>query len=65
MVWFFRSLPLPAVLTLRAWGNMRYAVRPGIWPVVAWWIFLMESTWAVGESVGYLFGAGHSLEEWR
>lgn len=65
VAWFCQSLLLPAVLTARAWGSMRYAVRPGVWPVVAWWILLMESTWAVGESVGYLFGAGHSLEEWR
>lgn len=65
VAWFGRSLLLPVVLTARAWGHMRYAVRPGAWPVVAWWILLMESTWAVGESVGYLFGAGHSLEEWR
>lgn len=65
VAWFCRSLLLPVVLTARAWGHMRYAVRPGAWPVVAWWILLMESTWAVGESVGYLFGAGHSLEEWR
>jgi hypothetical protein len=65
VTWFCQSLLLPAVLTVRAWSHMRYAVRPAAWPVVAGWILLMESTWAVGESVGYLFGAGRSLEVWR
>jgi len=62
--WFAKSALLPVVLTLRGWSNMRHAVRPVSWPSVMLWIVLMESSWSLGEAVGYLFGAGRSLDAW-
>lgn len=65
LVWFAASLLLPAVLSVRALAGMTRAVKPAAWPKTAFWICLMESAWAIGESVGYLAGAGRSMEAWR
>ncbi len=62
---FAGSLLLPAVLSARALAAMTRAVRPAAWPGTALWICLMETAWAIGESAGYLWGAGRSLEAWR
>ena len=62
---FAGSLLLPAVLSARALAGMTRAVKPAAWPKTACWIFLMESAWAIGESVGYLAGAGRSMEAWH
>jgi hypothetical protein len=65
LMWFAKSMLLPAVLSARALAGMTHAVRPAAWPTTAFWICLMESAWAIGESVGYLAGAGRSMEAWR
>ncbi|NOY17718.1 MAG: hypothetical protein GXP23_12530 [Gammaproteobacteria bacterium] len=64
VIWAMKSAVLPFLLTLRGMSSMRYAVKPSRWPVVASWIFMMESAWALGEAIGYLRGVGHSLEAW-
>jgi hypothetical protein len=63
--WFVKSLLLPAVLSLRGWSSMAHAVNKLAWPKVILWVFLMETAWAMGESVGYLRGVGSSLEAWH
>ncbi|MFZ5610043.1 MAG: hypothetical protein ACOY99_10585 [Pseudomonadota bacterium] len=63
--WLVKSLALPFLLSGRA---LRAAMGRSSWPDLAraaWWICLMESAWAVGESIGYLAGEGRSLESWR
>ncbi len=63
-VWAIKSAVLPLLLTMRGVSSMRYAVRPSRWPEVVFWIFIMESAWALGEATGYLRGRGQSLEAW-
>jgi|GEM_PF-1398983 len=63
--WFIKSTLLPFVLVFRGWRNMVTAIRPGSWPLVMSWIALMEVSWALGESLGYIAGAGSSLEAWH
>jgi len=63
--WFLKSLLLPAVLTMRGWSYMTSAVETLAWPKVMIWIFLMETAWSIGEAVGYLVGAGRSLDAWH
>lgn len=65
LAWFAGSLLLPAVLSARSLADMTRAVKPAAWPTTAFWICLMESAWAIGESVGYLAGAGRSMKAWR
>lgn len=64
LVWAIKSAVLPLLLTARGLSSMRYAVRKSRWPLVAMWIFLMESAWSTGECTGYLRGRGRSLEAW-
>ena len=63
--WLGKSLLLPLVLSARSLAAMTRAVPATAWPKTCVWICLMESAWAVGEAVGYLLGAGDSLENWR
>ena len=65
LAWFAGSLFLPAVLSARGLASMTRAVKPAAWPGTAFWICLMETAWAVGESLGYLAGAGRSMKAWR
>lgn len=58
-------LVLPGVLCARSLSSMTRAVAPGSWLGTAFWICAMECAWALGESAGYLSGAGHSIEAWR
>jgi hypothetical protein len=60
-----KSLLLPAVLAARAMAGMTRAIGPAAWPATAFWIVLLESAWALGEGVGYVAGAGRSVEAWR
>jgi hypothetical protein len=56
---------LPIVLTAR---RASYLARSGSLIArlpVLFWIFLMESSWALGEAVGALAGVGTSMKEWR
>lgn len=62
---FVKSLLLPAVLSLRGWSSMTRAVEKPAWPKVMLWIFLMETSWALGEAVGHLAGVGNSMESWH
>lgn len=62
---FAGSFLLPAILSARALAAMAKAVRPSAWPHVAAWICLMETAWALGESAGYLYGTGNSMEAWH
>lgn len=64
LVWAAKSAVLPLLLTARGLSSMRHAVRKSRWPLVAVWIFLMESAWSLGECTGYLRGRGRSLEAW-
>jgi hypothetical protein len=32
---------------------------------VLFWVMLMQSAWAIGETIGALAGPGKSLNEWR
>ena len=56
---------LPVVLTA---SRVSYVARSGRLmarlPVI-FWIFLMESFWALGEAIGALAGVGTSMREWR
>lgn len=65
LAWFAASLLLPAALCTRALAGMTHAVKPAAWPTTAVWICLMECAWAIGECVGYLAGAGRSMQAWR
>jgi hypothetical protein len=65
LAWFAGSFLLPAVLAARALASMTRAVKPAAWPGTAFWICLMESAWAFGESIGYLAGTGRSMDAWR
>jgi hypothetical protein len=65
LAWFAGSLLLPAALSARALSGMTRAVKPSAWPGTVFWICLMECAWAIGESIGYLAGAGRSMEAWR
>ncbi len=65
IICFMKSMILPVVLTVRGWSSMTSAVESVSWPKVMVWIFLMETAWSIGEAVGYLKGAGRSLEAWR
>ncbi len=65
LAWGVASMLLPAVLTARSLAGMVHAVRPAAWLPTALWILLMESAWAFGEGIGYLAGAGRSLDAWR
>lgn len=58
-------LVLPWILCARSLASMTRAVEPAGWPATALWICAMEFAWSLGESVGYLAGAGRSMEEWR
>lgn len=58
-------LILPAMLSARALSGMTRALPPAAWPATAFWICAMECAWATGESIGYLAGAGRSIEAWR
>ena len=59
------SLLLPAILSARSLAHMTRAVEPAAWLATAFWISLMETSWAAGETVGYLAGGEASLIEWR
>ncbi|MEO8159167.1 MAG: glycosyltransferase [Betaproteobacteria bacterium] len=65
LAWFAGSLLLPVVLSARGLASMTRAIKPAAWPETAFWICLMETAWAIGESVGYLVGAGRSVKAWR
>lgn len=65
LAWFTKSLLLPVVLTVRGWSSMKTAVASAAWLPVMVRVFMMETAWALGESAGYLVGAGNSLEAWR
>lgn len=63
--WAAGSALLPALLAGRSLAAMASAVRPALWPPVAFWICAMETAWAAGEAAGYLAGGGSSLRRWR
>ena len=65
LTWWLKSTLLPVVLTLRGCSSMTHSVNMTAWPKVALWIFLMETSWAVGEGIGYLLGVGRSMEAWK
>lgn len=65
MMWLLKSILLPVVLSLRSWSSMTRAVDYMLWPKVMIWIALMETAWALGEVVGYVSGAGKSMEAWH
>jgi hypothetical protein len=56
---------LPIVLTARATAAMMETSRSSATLPVLFWLGLMASAWALGEAVGSLRGAGHSMNEWR
>lgn len=63
--WFLKSFLLPFVLTVRGMGAAIGAARARQLPMILIWLFAMETSWAVGEGIGYLAGRGHSLDSWR
>ena len=66
LIWSLAALSvLPAVLCARSLSSMTRAVPPAAWPATAFWICAMECAWALGESIGYLAGAGRSIEAWH
>lgn len=60
-----KSLVLPIILSVRSLSNAWSVIEPGAFPKVALWLCAIESSWAVGEGIGYVAGAGDSLESWR
>jgi hypothetical protein len=56
---------LPLVLTIRRASFLARSGRMIARLPVLFWIFLMESSWALGEAVGTLRGVGKSMSEWR
>ncbi len=62
---FAKATLLPIVLTARAVAAMRRSSSSSVRLPVLLWLSLMTSAWALGEAVGSLRGAGHSMSEWR
>jgi len=56
---------LPIVLTARAATAMGASSRANVRFPVLFWVSLLATAWALGEAVGSLRGAGHSMSEWR
>jgi hypothetical protein len=56
---------LPLVLTMRRAAFLAQSDRIVAQMPILFWIFLMESSWALGEAIGTLRGVGKSVSEWR
>ncbi len=63
--WFAKSFLLPFVLTARGMGAAMGEARVSQLPMILIWLFAMETSWAIGEGIGYLAGRGQSLDSWR
>ena len=60
------ALALPTVLFARVMGEVfrrRRFMRQAV--LAAPWLAVLSASWASGEFMGYAFGAGSSLEQWR
>lgn len=60
-----KAMLLPIVLTTRAVAAMGGSSSLSARLPVLFWLSLMASAWALGEAVGSIRGAGHSMREWR
>ena len=60
-----KACVLPLILSARSLCNAWSVIEPGAFPKVALWLCAIESSWAVGEGIGYVAGAGDSLESWH
>jgi len=56
---------LPFVLTARAMASLKGSIGAEETLPILFWLFLMESAWAVGEAIGALSGVGSSINYWR
>ena len=60
-----KAVLLPIVLSARTMLEMSDSGRLKARLPVLFWVMLMQSAWAIGETIGALAGPGKSLNEWR
>jgi hypothetical protein len=65
LAYLIKTPLLPIVLTARRASCLARSESLIARLPVLFWIFLMESSWALGEAVGALAGVGTSMKEWR